>query len=688
MCIRDRIPSNDTIVVEDTVDTTLDGSSDTGVTEPTPVTPDPVVSIPSTPDSAALISTRVEFDITVPAYQSNALQVRLQWGDKDISAAFVVDESWSVVDDFPVDTENTLTVTFNDDNGGITLGSFEQAFTTGSSESETFEIAAAQFDTNRWDSDGDGVSNLDELIAGANPLGDDPLTSVQASLELVPDKIFRFSWLPSTGADFYRVLENPDGVSGFSDVSGDIDANTLQFDHRVALHKRMSASYIVQACNEQSCVDSDEMLVPESIAQALVYFKANDAEERDGFGVDLVLSPDGNTMAVTRPGSSEFTSTRDERVYVFARVDNVWQQQAILDGTEPVSVRDFGQALSLSGNGDLLAVGSPEEILRNEDGDTEERAGAVYVYQRASGRWQQQARLVSSTISSSDQFGFSVSLSADGNTLAVGAPGVGDGVFVYELIDGSWQQERRVIPDISDNAFGFGGSVSLSEDGNTLAVGSDRFVVTGDPILRRAGAAYIFSRVDTDWEQRAFLLPDDPVEGAFFGRSISLDADGDVLAVGAPLWNFGRGESGPPIGTAYVFRNVSGIWQQEARLNTTFQGDITGSEVDLSGDGSTLAVTSFGRSFVTIYKNEGVNWLLQARFNGNSTQLQNEADLGLDSIGRPISPSTESFASSLSLSSDGETLAIGAAGENGAAREINGDRNDNSRSNSGAVFLY
>ena len=56
------------------------------------------------------LATRVDFDITVPAFQSNALQVRLQWGDRDISAGFVVDESWAVVVDFPTDTENTLFV--------------------------------------------------------------------------------------------------------------------------------------------------------------------------------------------------------------------------------------------------------------------------------------------------------------------------------------------------------------------------------------------------------------------------------------------------------------------------------------------------------------------------------------------------------------------------------------------------
>jgi len=147
-----------------------------------PVTPEPVTSEPVTPEPAALISTRVEFDITVPAYQSNALQVRLFWGDKDILARFVVDESWAVSDDFPTDTENELVLRFNDDNGSITLGSFEQAFRTGTSASESFQITADQFDTDRWDDDGDGVSNLDELLVGTNPLIDKTFDSTEATV--------------------------------------------------------------------------------------------------------------------------------------------------------------------------------------------------------------------------------------------------------------------------------------------------------------------------------------------------------------------------------------------------------------------------------------------------------------------------------------------------------------------------
>ena len=124
-------------------------------------------SIPSAP---VLATSRVDFDITVPAYQSDALQIRLIWGDKDITASWVVDETWAISDDFPVNTEHPLTVMFNDNNGGIELGSFETNFSIGNAATSTFTITADQFDTDRWDSDSDEVSNLNELIAGTDPL--------------------------------------------------------------------------------------------------------------------------------------------------------------------------------------------------------------------------------------------------------------------------------------------------------------------------------------------------------------------------------------------------------------------------------------------------------------------------------------------------------------------------------------
>jgi len=108
-------------------------------------------------------STRVTFDITVPAYMSSALQVRVEWGEKDFTAMWNSGELWTASDDFPVNMENPLTVTFSDRNGTFTLGTFERNFRTGVNESQTYQITADQFNTDSFDGDGDGVSNINEV---------------------------------------------------------------------------------------------------------------------------------------------------------------------------------------------------------------------------------------------------------------------------------------------------------------------------------------------------------------------------------------------------------------------------------------------------------------------------------------------------------------------------------------------
>lgn len=125
------------------------------------------------PDPLVQNRTQVDFGITVPAYQSDALQVRLTWGDTDVTAGWVGDELWSTSLDLPTDIENTLSVTFSDNNGDIVLAYFEQAYRTGTNASETYTISSDQFNTESFDADEDGVSNIDELISGTDPLVDE-----------------------------------------------------------------------------------------------------------------------------------------------------------------------------------------------------------------------------------------------------------------------------------------------------------------------------------------------------------------------------------------------------------------------------------------------------------------------------------------------------------------------------------
>lgn len=129
-------------------------------------------------ESPEQITTSVDFDISVPQYSSDFLRVQLVWGDASFSANWIGDQFWSVNRVLPTNTEHLLSVTFSDINGDIELARYEESYQTGSNAAETYTITADQFDTQLFDTDEDGVSNLDELLAGTDPLVND-LTALE-----------------------------------------------------------------------------------------------------------------------------------------------------------------------------------------------------------------------------------------------------------------------------------------------------------------------------------------------------------------------------------------------------------------------------------------------------------------------------------------------------------------------------
>lgn len=101
----------------------------------------------------------------MPAYPSSELRLEVVWGDLNLVADWIGDEFWSVSSELPTETEELFTVTYFDNFGAIELARYSQQFRTSSNPTDAFQVSADQFVTDQFDNDGDGVSNIDELIS-------------------------------------------------------------------------------------------------------------------------------------------------------------------------------------------------------------------------------------------------------------------------------------------------------------------------------------------------------------------------------------------------------------------------------------------------------------------------------------------------------------------------------------------
>lgn len=190
---------------------------------------------PAVTDPLVQNSTLINFDITVPAYQSNELSVQLEWGDMSLSASWVGDEFWSASAELPTEKEHLLSVTFYDRDGDIALAQVSQLLRTGSNASQAVQITADQFDAAFFDNDEDGVTNLDEMIAGTDPTVDeDTLLEIRDYYVLAGASTSRMSVSSSVesrvGDDrpFFDTYSTDDHSENFpGSVSGSVDIDVL-----------------------------------------------------------------------------------------------------------------------------------------------------------------------------------------------------------------------------------------------------------------------------------------------------------------------------------------------------------------------------------------------------------------------------------------------------------------------------
>ncbi len=345
--------------------------------------------------------------------------------------------------------------------------------------------------------------------------------------------------------------------------------------------------------------------------QQQAYVKAPNVAAEQFFGMRVALTPDGDRLAVGAPyeasdaagvnGDQTDTSIpRAGAVYVFDyhSGENEWQHSAYIKPSTPShderfcfeprpgnnpcyakSPSRFGSSIAFARDGEMLAVGAPGDssisggINGAEDDYRGKSSGAVHILRYVNNQWQHTDYIKAAYPRIDDEFGYSLSLSADGHTLAVGAP------YDDSSLDGTF--------DTSNSVEGIAPPETNTSD---------------------SGAAYVFHYIESGWQQSLYLKPEAPVTDGFFGWSLSLSADGRHLAVGTPRDQSGSKGVGENwdntnannAGAAYLYHlpNTTqlGTWSlvNYIKASNTDTSDTFGRTLVLSADAQTLAVAATG----------------------------------------------------------------------------------------------
>ncbi len=316
-------------------------------------------------------------------------------------------------------------------------------------------------------------------------------------------------------------------------------------------------------------------------------------------GFSVSLSADGTVLAIGAPSNDGFASNAGH-VRIFKKISNSWVQQGLdIDGF--IASDNLGNSLALSFDGNTIAIGAPLD------------RGKVRIFKFLSGIWTQQgAALIGQT--SGDLSGSSVALSSDGTIVAIGAPfnsvstPYSGHVRAYKFALGSWNSYGGNLYGQSSGDQ-FGSSVSLSADGTILAVGAPYNSNSGF----NAGTVKIYKNVFGSWTVQTTVNGEGINHAS--GSSVSLSSDGGTIAIGSP----GDNTNGLNSGSVRIFKNTSSIWfKQGSNINGESAGDLSGSVVSLSGDGLSVAIgapnnagngTNSGQ--VRYYKNFAGSWTQQ-----------------------------------------------------------------------------
>jgi phage gpG-like protein len=272
------------------------------------------------------------------------------------------------------------------------------------------------------------------------------------------------------------------------------------------------------------------------------------------FGESVALSEDGNTALI----GGGFDRHGRGAAWVFNRTGTVWTRQSKLTASDESGRGEVGGSVALSADGNTALIGGPWD---------HQSVGAAWVFTRTGGAWSQQGAKLTGRCHSGQaeiargNFGWSVALSADGNTALIGEPfceafdclgphcAFSASAYAFTRSGSAWTEQGKPFSESGESSGGFARSLALSADGNTALIGRPGECYEGTYCF--AGHASEFVRSGETWTQMGEQITGtgqvaSEYRTAAFGFSVALSADAKTAVIGGPRDNEG-------VGAAWVF---------------------------------------------------------------------------------------------------------------------------------------
>jgi hypothetical protein len=263
-------------------------------------------------------------------------------------------------------------------------------------------------------------------------------------------------------------------------------------------------------------------------------------------------------------------------------------QIAKITGNDAEATDFFGYSVSLNSAGNVALVGAIQE-----DPNGVVNAGSAYIFTGSGNSWIQVAKITGSDGQAGDNFGYSTSLNSAGNIALIGAVleapneiNEAGSAYIFTGSGNSWVQTAKITGNDAGVSDFFGRSVSLNSEGNVALIGA----IFEDPNgVDGAGAAYIFTGSGNSWIQTAKITGNNAEDSDFFGNSVSLNSAGNIALIGAV---FQDPNGVVNAGSAYIFTGSGNSWIQVAKITGSDgqAGDNFGHRTSLNSAGNVALV--------------------------------------------------------------------------------------------------